>query len=192
MDHKEQLHGYLKVRRADLLGKLDGLGEYDARRPLVPTGTNLIGLIKHVASTQLGYFTDVFGRPADRPIAWDMTTDADMWATADESLAEIIDFHHYSNEQTDATIQALDIDAPGRVPWWPGERGNVTLHQILVHMTVETSRHAGHADILRELIDGSVGNGPNDPNISTTDAAHWVEVHDTIERAAREAAGRAV
>ncbi|MDF2443155.1 MAG: hypothetical protein JWR01_1358, partial [Subtercola sp.] len=73
MDEKETLHGYLRIRRADLLGKLDGLSEYDARRPLTPTGTNLLGLVKHVASVQLGYFGEVFGRPATHPVAEQIT-----------------------------------------------------------------------------------------------------------------------
>jgi hypothetical protein len=50
------------------------------------------------------------------------------------------------------------------VPWW-GDRGEVTLHQILVHMVAETNRHAGHADIVRESIDGSAGRRAGDPNM---------------------------
>jgi Protein of unknown function (DUF664) len=70
MDQKEILHGYLRNRRADLVGKLDGLSEYDARRPLTLSGTNVLGVIKHVASVELGYFTDTFGRPTGRELPW--------------------------------------------------------------------------------------------------------------------------
>jgi vacuolar-type H+-ATPase catalytic subunit A/Vma1 len=69
------------------------------------------------------------------------------------------------------------------VPWWPPERRSVTLQQILVHMCVETARHAGHADILRELIDGSVGNGPADPNIPGRTAEEWAAFRERIEDA---------
>lgn len=84
MDEKATLHRYLRTRRDDLLAKLDGLGEYDVRRPLTPTGTNLLGLVKHVASVELGYFGDVFGRPSGRGLAWDADDaepDADLWTT---------------------------------------------------------------------------------------------------------------
>jgi uncharacterized damage-inducible protein DinB len=190
MDEKKTLHGYLAIRRSDLLGKLDGLSEYDSRRPLTPTGTNLLGLVKHVASVQLGYLGEVFGRPAERDIPWladDAEEDADMWVTADQSRAEIVEFHHYSAAHTDATVEALAIDAEGLVPWWPDERKRVDLHQILVHLCVETSRHAGHADILRESIDGVVGNGPADPNIPGRTTAEWAAFRARIEAAARAA-----
>ncbi|MCU1528647.1 MAG: hypothetical protein JWP75_2410 [Frondihabitans sp.] len=190
MDEKTTLHGYLTIRRSDLLGKLDGLSEYDARRPLTPTGTNLLGLVKHVASVQLAYFGEVFDRPAERVAPWlvdGAEDDADMWVTADESRAEIVDFHHYSAAHADATIEALAIDAEGAVPWWPEERRRVDLQQILVHMCVETARHAGHADIVRETIDGAIGNGASDPNIPGRSAAEWATFRARIESAARAA-----
>ncbi|WP_440710606.1 DinB family protein [Herbiconiux sp. YIM B11900] len=198
-DDKETLHGYLRVRRADLRAKLDGLGEYDIRRPMTPTGTSLLGLVKHVASVQLEYFGEVFGRPG-RALPWsapDAPPEADMWATADETRAAILDLHDYSAAHADATIEALDGDARGEVPWWPPERRSVTLQQILVHMVAETARHAGHADILRELIDGAVGNGPADPNIADRGTSGWAAHHAQVEAAARAAgssgeAGRGV
>lgn len=160
MDDKAILHRYLRTRRDDLLGKLDGLAEYDARRPLTPTGTNLLGLVKHVASVELGYFGEVFGRPAAMELPWlddDAEPDADMWASPQETREQIVELHRFSAEHSDATIEALPLDAPGAVPWWPEERRHVTLHQILVHMCAETAQHLGHADILRELIDGTTG-----------------------------------
>ena len=69
-DPKADLHRYLQDAREALLWKLDGLTEYDVRRPMVPTGTNLLGLVKHVASVELGYFGDCFGRPYDEPLPW--------------------------------------------------------------------------------------------------------------------------
>jgi uncharacterized damage-inducible protein DinB len=160
MDDKVILHDYLRRGRDSLLLKIDGLGEYDVRRPLTPTATNLLGLVKHVASVQLSYFGETFGRPTDRTVPWltaDAAPDADMWVPAAESRAEIVEFHHYSAAHSDATIETLTLDAAGEVSWWQPEKRRVTLHQILVHMVTETARHAGHADILRETIDGEVG-----------------------------------
>ena len=187
MDDKDTLHRYLRAQRTSLVGKLDGLGEYEIRRPMTPTGTNLLGLVKHVASVQLGYFGGVFGRPSGRDLPWDAEdaeVNADMWATAEETREEILELHEFSASHSDATIEALPLDAPGVVPWW-GDRRDVTLHQMLVHMCVETARHAGHADIVRELVDGSVGSRRDDPNIPTID---WPAYREQLETAARQAA----
>lgn len=191
MDEKAVLLTYLRLRRADLLAKLDGLGEYDVRRPMTPTGTNLLGLVKHVSSVQLGYFGEVFGRPSGRDLPWladDAPLDADMWAAPGESRADIVELHKFSARHSDASIEALPLDAAGEVPWWQGERRHVTLHQILVHMCVETARHAGHADIIRELIDGGIGNGPQDPNIPGRTPQEWAAHRAELEAAALGAA----
>jgi uncharacterized damage-inducible protein DinB len=190
MDDKAMLHRYLRTRRADLLGKLEGLDEYDARRPLTPTGTNLLGLVKHVASVELGYFGEVFSRPAPMELPWlddDAEPDADLWVTPEETREQILKLHRFSAEHSDATIEALPLDAPGAVPWWPEERRHVTLHQILVHMCAETAQHLGHADILRELIDGSAGQRPGDPNLTTRSPEEWAAHRARIEAAARAA-----
>lgn len=191
MDDKATLHRYLRTRRSQLLAKLDGLGEYECRRPMTPTGTNLLGLVKHVASVELGYFGEVFGRPSGRDLPWfddAAEPDADMWATAGETRDEIVQLHRFSAAHSDATIESLPLDAPGVVPWWPEERRHVTLQQMLVHMCAETAQHLGHADILRELIDGAAGQGPNDPNLPVRSAAEQSAHFDRLEAAAREAA----
>jgi hypothetical protein len=140
MDEKGTLHHYLRVRRDSLRGKLDGLSEYDVRRPLTPTGTNLLGLVKHLASVELDYFGVVFDRPSGRRLPWleeGASPDADLWATTDESREDILELHRFAAAHSDATIEALPADAAGMVPWWPEERRHVTLHQILVHMVAE-------------------------------------------------------
>ncbi|GAA1774731.1 DinB family protein [Pseudarthrobacter sulfonivorans] len=190
MDEKETLHHYLRVRRDNLLGKLDGLSAYDVRRPLTPTGTNLLGLVKHVASMELGYFGEVFERPSGRHLPWldeDAGPDADLWVTAAESLDSIVELHRFAAAHSDATIEALPLDAPGAVPWWPEERRHVTLHQILVHMVAERAHHLGHADILRELIDGTAGQRPGDPNLTVRSPEEWGVHRAAIEAAARQA-----
>ena len=190
MDNKAILHGYLQRARDSLLLKVEGLNDYDTRRPLTPTATNLLGLVKHVASVQLGYFGETFGRPADRVVPWladDAEPDADMWVPAAESLAEIVEFHHYSAAHSDAAIEALDLDAGGEVPWWQPDRRRVTLHQILVHMIAETARHAGHADILRETLDGEVGLRSGDPNIPGRSPDEWAAYRARVDAEARRA-----
>jgi hypothetical protein len=189
MDPKQVLHRYLSLQRDHLLAKLDGVGEREVRWPMTPTGTNLLGLVKHVASNELSYFGEVF----DRPMPWDgddAEINADMWATADESREEIVALYQRAAAHADATIEALSLDSPGLVPWWsPPERQHVTLHQILVHVSVEIARHAGHADIIRELIDGAAGN--NDGNLPEQTAQEWASYRQRLEEAAAEAAQRA-
>ena len=190
MDEKATLHHYLRVRRDNLLGKLEGLSEYEVRRPLTPTGTILLGLVKHAASMELGYFGEVFERPSGQYLPWlddDASPDADLWVTAEESRGSIVELHHAAAAHSDATIEALPADAPGMVPWWPEERCHVTLHQILVHMVAERAHHLGHADILRELIDGTAGQRPDDPNLTPRSPEEWAAHRAAIEAAARQA-----
>ena len=188
---KADLIRYLQIARDALLWKQEGLSEYDVRRPLVPTGTNLLGLVKHVASVEAGYFGETFGRPFGEPLPWleeDAEPNADMWATAEESREDIVDLYRRVWAHSDATINALALDAIGHVPWWPPEREEVTLHRILIHMIAETHRHAGHADIVRELIDGEVGLRVDNDNMADFDQASWSTYRDRLENAAREAA----
>lgn len=176
---KQTLHRYLQKTRAALLGKLDGLAERQARWPVTPTGTNVLGLVKHVAGVQVMYFGDVFGRPLPDPPAWLEADDGeDMYATADETLDDVVAFHHRSAAHSDATIEALDLDARGVVPWWPEGHRDVTLHRILVHMAYETARHAGHADIVREMLDGLAGDG--DGNLAEKTTEEWTEWREQL------------
>jgi uncharacterized damage-inducible protein DinB len=192
-DPKAQLKRYLQTARDAVLWKLDGLDEYEIRRPLTPTGTNLLGLVKHLASVEAGYFGACFGRPFPEPLLWyedDAEPNADMWATADESRVQILAFYQRVWGHSDETIDLMALDAVGRVPWWPEERAEVTLHQILVHMIAETHRHAGHADIVRELIDGSVGLRKDNDNMPPADETWWASYRERLEGVAMEASGR--
>ena len=191
-DPKADLHRYLQIARDALLWKLEAASEYDVRRPMVPSGTNLLGLVKHVASVEAGYFGETFGRPFNEPLPWldeDADPNADMWATADEPRHQIVALYRRVWAHSDATIDTLALDAVGHVPWWPEDRSEVTLHTILVHMIAETNRHAGHADIVRELIDGIVGLRQDNDNMAPGDAEWWDGYRSRVERAAREAAG---
>ncbi|MEU4570138.1 DinB family protein [Micromonospora sp. NPDC023956] len=189
-DPKADLRDYLQGARGAMLWKLEGLTEYDVRRPLTSTGTNLLGLVKHLARGEFGYFGEAFGRPSDAVARWPEDEQAwEAWARPTESRESIIGLYRQAWAHADATIEALPLDAAGRVPWW-GDGGEVTLHQILVHMTAETQRHAGHADIVRELIDGSVGLLSTSTNMPPSDATTWAAHRDMVEQHAREAAAR--
>ncbi|MCF1599003.1 DinB family protein [Streptomyces muensis] len=195
-DPKADLLRYLQDARDALVWKLDGLSEYDVRRPLTPTGTNLLGLVKHVAGVELGYFGDTFGRPfftEGPPPPWWYTEDAEpnaeMWATAEESREEIVGLYRRAWKHAGETIAALPLDATGHVPWWPEERREVTLHHLMVRVIADSQRHAGHADIVRELIDGSVGYGKGKSDLPQGDRAWWESYRSRLERAAREADG---
>jgi uncharacterized damage-inducible protein DinB len=188
---KEYLQNELRWVREAVVWKLDGLSEYDVRRPLTSTGTNLLGLVKHLATWEARYLGDVFGRPFPEALPrWDdvTTSGTDHWATEHESREEILDFYRRVSKHSDATIEALPIDTPGYVEWWP--RPEVKLFNVIVHILNETARHAGHADILREQLDGAVGTD-EESGAHDGDAAQREAKRAEIERIARAAADAA-
>ncbi|GAA4405243.1 DinB family protein [Fodinibacter luteus] len=177
------LQRYLQQGRDGILRALDGVGEYDARRPLTPTGTNLLGLAKHLAGVEIGYLTASVGRPAP-VLPWDedgsVWEGADMWARADESREGILDLYRTAWSLSDASIAVLPLDAPARVPWWPEERRRTTFGHLLVRVVAETAQHAGHADILREGLDGQAGRDHDDLG----DADQWTAYVSAVQQAA--------
>ena len=182
---KEELHGYLRGARETLIWKLEGLCEYDIRRPLTATGTNLLGLVKHSTATHLGYFGEVFGRSSEGQrtrFSDGSGPAAEFWATPDESSADIVSGYRQACDFADTTIHELALDSVGRVWWWGDDP--VTLHHVLVHVIADTQRHAGHADIIRELIDGSVGMLRGADNLHVRDAAEQRRFRDQVEAAA--------
>lgn len=192
--YRADLRFYLQDARNAVLLKLEGLSEYDVRRPLTPTGTNLLGLVKHLAGAEALYFGETFGRPfSGGPLLWvtgaAAEANSDLWARADESREEIVDVYRRACAHSDETIAGLSLDAVGRVPFEP--YNEIPLHRLIVHMIGETHRHAGHADVVRELIDGAVGlRGPDD-NLPSEDGGWWVAHRERVEEAARAAAGDA-
>jgi Protein of unknown function (DUF664) len=184
---KTYLHEDLQWARASLLGKLDGLSEYDVRRPLTRTGTNLLGLVKHLTMSEARYFGVIFDRPYPEPIPSfddpDFRMRDHMWVSAEESRAAVIAGYQRACQHADATIDLLPVDATGYVWWWP--RPDVKLFNVMVHVLTETNRHLGHADILREELDGALGS----PLSAATeqDDADWAAHRAKIEEAARAA-----
>ncbi len=169
---KELMVRYLQTLRDAALWKLDGVSEYDVRRPLVQSGSNLLGIVKHLAYCELGYLTQTFGRELPVPDLWaqeGVDPHDDLWVPADQSRQDVIDLYLLAQAEAARTLADHELDSEGRVPWWPEERATVTLHQILVHMSVETARHVGQMDILRESLDGAIGMRPEAMNLPDDD-----------------------
>ncbi|MEU0313866.1 DinB family protein [Nocardioides sp. NPDC006273] len=160
-DPKSTLKSYIDARREALISKVEGLSEREARLPRTPTGTNLLGIIKHVTGVEAVYLGSTFDRPFPEPEAlisdevFEVDPQADWYATEDETLEGIIGLYRRVIAHGNETIDALPPDAIGHVPHWGGEE--VTLHQMLVHLFADLAGHGGQADILREEIDGAVG-----------------------------------
>jgi uncharacterized damage-inducible protein DinB len=155
-DEKDTLHASLNRHRDAVLWKLNGLDDEQLRRPLTPTGTSLLGLVKHLASVEYGWFVETFGREPE-PLWFDPYEGEDMSVTVDETTEQILAFYGRARAAADRTITELPLDAQGRPAW---REHPVSLRWTLVHMLTETARHAGHMDIVRELIDGATGDPP--------------------------------
>lgn len=153
-DEKASLHASLDRHRDAIVWKLEGLGDEALRRPVTPSGTSLIGLVKHLAGGEYGWFCDTFGRSHEvLPFDFEEDIEADMRAAPGETAADILAFYARARAASDQVIAELDLEATGTA--WFGD--TVTLRWVLIHVLEDTARHAGHAGILRELIDGSTG-----------------------------------
>jgi hypothetical protein len=153
---KESLYVALDRHRDVILWKLDGLDDEQVRRALVPSGTTLLGLVKHLAVVEYWWFCATFGRPADFPPLDPADPDADLRIEPHESTAGIVAYYGRARAAADAVIGELDLEDTGT-----NSRGEtVSLRWVLIHMIEETARHAGHMDIVRELIDGATGDHP--------------------------------
>ena len=150
---KESLRFSLDRHRDVVLWKVDGLSDEELRRPMTPSGTNLLGLVKHLGSVEYGWFCDTFGRESESIPFDEDDPDADMRAGPEETTAEILAYYGRARAAADRAIDELDPDDVGTA--WSGE--TVSMRWVLIHMIEETARHTGHMDILRELIDGATG-----------------------------------
>jgi uncharacterized damage-inducible protein DinB len=162
-DEKHSLHISLDRHRDVVLWKLRGLDDEQLRRPLTSSGTNLLGLVKHMAAVEYGWFCETFGRETE-PLPFDENDDeADLRVQSHETTAGIIAFYERARTAADAVIADLDVEDTGTA--WFGD--TVSLRWVLIHMIEETARHAGHMDILRELIDGATGDHPESSERAT-------------------------
>ena len=162
---RDVLHHYLQQTRDALLWKLEGLGERELRLPRTPTGTNLLGIVRHCANVEIGYFGTTFGREWPDPdapgyvpdAAYDTDPQADWWVDADVPARAVVGFYRDVWAFADATITDLPLEATGRVPWWPEASNTVPLHLVLVHVIADLTRHARPAAKRREPLDGAAG-----------------------------------
>lgn len=157
-EEKESLLISLDRHRNVVMWKIDGLDDEQLRRPMTPSGLTLLGLVKHLAAVEYGWFCQPFGRDAE-PLPFDYDDDdADLRIGENETTADVIDFYRRARAAANESIAELDVDAVGTA--WFGDQ--VSLRWILIHMIEETARHVGHIDIMRELIDGRIGDHDRD------------------------------
>jgi Protein of unknown function (DUF664) len=145
-DEKAVLLGFLDYLRTSIEAKVTGVPEPDVRAPGVPSGTNLLGLVNHL--THVERFTFLGEPVAD----WSKTFHADT----DAAAGTVLERYRHTVAEVNEIIDACDdlsnpVNRPTKRGQAPAMRWAVT------HMIEETGRHAGHADILRELIDGATG-----------------------------------
>lgn len=153
-DEKESLFVALDRHRDVAMWKVEGLDDEQLRRPMTPSGSNLLGLVKHLAAVEYGWFCETFGREVP-PMPFDLEADpeSDLRVQPGESTASIVAFYANARAAADAVIEELPLDAIGTS--WSGDA--VSMRWVLIHMVEETARHAGHMDVIRELIDGATG-----------------------------------
>ncbi|GAA0617914.1 DinB family protein [Kribbella sandramycini] len=180
---KMVLQGYLQETRGRMLAKLEGVSEYDRRRPVVPSGTNLLGLVKHLIGIEYVYLGTSVGRPPAEMLPWDadgsVWEGADMWALPTESTEWLTGLYREACAHSDRSIAELELDTPAEVPHWAEGKRRTTFGALLVRVVDETAGHAGHADIVRELIDGQGGK-----DADMLDAAGWSEYYRKLQAAA--------
>ena len=133
-----------------MLKKADGLSDEQMRRVLVDSGTSVLGLVQHLAEAERYWFGHHLAGAS-----WDADTDAGMAVPADRAPSDVLQDYLAAIEESDRAVRAVG-DADARIAV-PVEGNRHTLRWVIAHMTSETARHAGHADILREQLDGTTG-----------------------------------
>jgi hypothetical protein len=149
------LEGFLEFFRDEIVRKVSGVSEADARRALVPSKTTLAGLVRHLTAVERHWFLRRLDERPEESIPANSWGDDDSWdlGPADTVESLLTEYRAVCAESREVAARFADLDHT--VPH-PG-LGRITFRWIYVHMIEETGRHAGHADILREQIDGSVG-----------------------------------
>ena len=128
---------------------------------MTATGTNLLGVVKHLIGIEAGYLGACLDRPLGQPLPWiddpAAEPNSDMWATADESREYILDLYEKACANSDRVLSEVEPTASASVPWWPAESRVTTAAALLSRVLKDTAMHAGQLQILRELIDGQAG-----------------------------------
>jgi uncharacterized damage-inducible protein DinB len=134
-----------------LLAKIEGLDDEALRRPMTPSGLSLLGLVRHLTVTEHGWFLSIY---RGEPDPYDVGDDtAEFRVGPDEPTDEVVALYRSTCERADAVVAAGDLDDVVTTPWG----AEVNLRAILAHLVQETARHNGHADLMREAIDGVTG-----------------------------------
>jgi uncharacterized damage-inducible protein DinB len=178
--------GYLQESRDQVLRALDGLDDYQVRHPMTATGTNLLGVVKHLIGIETGYLGLCLGRPFDKPLPWIDQPErglpnADMWVTETESRDGIIRLYQQACDHSERTLDEVGLDAAAIVPWWPDDRQATRAEALLARVLKDTAMHAGQLQILRELIDGRAGADRD----AIGDDAWWSDYTAKLEQVAR-------
>lgn len=154
----ETLARYLETYRDVIVFKVEGVDRTAAVKPMVPSGTSLLGIVKHMAYVERWWFQSVMGK-RDVEFPWsDEDEDGDWRIEEGESVEAIIRL--YENECAESRLIVDQVASLDEL--FPRGDEEISARRILIHMIEETARHAGHTDILREMIDGSTGWGPSD------------------------------
>lgn len=154
---KEVLAGFLDHYRATIFEICRGLSDDDLRRAVVPSGTSLLGIVKHLAYVERGWFQEnVANEPFDYPFDPDDDPDADFRIEPDETSEEIFELYRSACERSRRALAEASLDDPVENP---RRSRDYNVRWVVVHMIEETARHAGHADIIREQLDGRTGAG---------------------------------
>ena len=178
---------YLDSLRSAIVWKLEGLPEWKLRWPVTGTGTNLLGVVKHLAAMEYGYLSWAFGK-CPEPLDWigpQAEPNADLWASADESVEDVLRLYRRAVASSDETLASHEPSTPAHVPWWP--EPDVTLERVALHLCVEVARHAGHIDIVRETLDGRIGSTPKRSNLPFSDEHLWESHVDRLREIAVQA-----
>ncbi len=155
-DEKTTLEGMLDHYRATLLEICSGLSDEELRRSSVPSGTSLLGIIKHLSFVERGWFQENVGNePYELPFDPETDPDGDWRIEDDETAEEVFAMYRAAIEKSRQVMSDRSLDDLVEFP----RRRGYSVRWILAHMLEETARHAGHADILRELSDGKTGTG---------------------------------
>src|SRR4051812_19123513 len=157
-DERITLTEFLDYYRSTMVVKLDGLTDEQARVRLVGTDTNLLGLVRHLTEVERNWFRRrLRGEDAPPQYYSEADPDGDFHPGADWTIAEAVAaYHRECDISRTITADTASLDELTVVPI-SGYDAPVSLRWILVHMIEETARHAGHADIIRELNDGVTG-----------------------------------
>ncbi|MBP2329853.1 putative damage-inducible protein DinB [Kibdelosporangium banguiense] len=159
---KESLLAAMWRHREAVLWKIQGLDDEQLRRKMTPSGTHLLGLVKHLASVEYGWFCEPFGRESKAVFKED-DPEFDLQVRPGETTEGIVAFYREACAAADAVVNEVELTEIGTS--WDGDK--VTMRWVLIHMIEETARHAGHMDIIRELIDGAAGDHPWEEDAQT-------------------------